>query len=58
MGIFYKCDQCTYSGNYKQGLQKHIETKHSGVIYPCETCGKIYSHAESLVQHRQQFMRV
>ena len=52
MGILYECDKCTYTSKVKWGLQRHIETQHSGVTHPCESCGKVYSQAGTLGQHR------
>ena len=33
----YPCDKCEYTGP-KQGVRRHIQSKHKGIRFPCDQC--------------------
>jgi len=50
-----QCDQCEQSFNDKAGLKVHQEAKHgTGRSFTCDVCGKKFSAARFMTQHRRE----
>ena len=49
-----KCDQCTYSTDRKDSLQKHIEGLHDNVGFPCYICEYQATRKQYLANHLQR----
>lgn len=55
--ILFRCSECDYTSTSTRGLKAHIRNRHKqkseddGPPYECQTCGKMYRHKKSLIQH-------
>lgn len=50
-----QCSECDQSFNDKAGLKVHAEAKHgSGKSFTCDVCGKKFSAARFMTQHRRE----
>ena len=47
----WKCTVCGKSSNYKQTVERHIETHIQGISYPCDQCGAIKRSSNALNKH-------
>ena len=47
----WKCSVCGKTSNYKQTIERHIETHIQGISYPCNQCGAIKRSSSALSMH-------
>ena len=45
------CKDCNFSFKTKKGLWFHNQSKHLGVVHPCDVCNLVYSTRPSLTNH-------
>ena len=54
-GNSWKCTVCGKTSNYKQTIERHIETHIEGVSYPCNQCGAIKRSSSALSMHVSRY---
>ena len=47
----YFCKACGLRCKAHSILRAHVQSKHYTPGYPCDDCGKVYSHKSSLLKH-------
>ena len=51
----WKCTVCAKTSNYKQTIERHIETHIEGISYPCNQCGAIKRSSSALSMHVSRY---
>ena len=54
-GNFWKCTVCGKTSNYKQTIERHIETHIEGISYPCNQCGAIKRSSSAINMHVSRY---
>ena len=49
----YSCDECTWKTRRKRALEIHKQSKHDGVVCPCDTCPYTSTNPDSLKRHKR-----
>ena len=50
----FNCDHCKFSCKTRGGWKQHNQTKHLGIEYPCNICGKKFTQKSGLRVHLTQ----
>ena len=50
----YPCDECSYVAPRKDGLTKHVRSKHMDIQFPCDLCTKLYKSESGLKYHKYE----
>ena len=53
MGIKYRCEECDYQANRKQGVDSHVKMKHMGIKFMCRECEYKAGTQQGLKMHKR-----
>ena len=53
MGIKYRCEECDYQANRKQGVDSHVKIKHMGIKFMCDECEYKAGSQQGLKVHKR-----